>query len=242
MRVIPGWLSVPNSADDGKPNFHGLAVSSGRNRNLRIPLNVQLCCRQLLEVGAGVYQRSAKSAITGRAASGQQRATQPATQRSSPSPRAPFALFHTKRGERVGVRDAVAMGSSPYCLHLICFYIACARESAAGNARQKDAIVNNMDLTPLALRTGGANPSPLQGWEPWVWGFGPGACAARLSSDVPAGTVANSRVVNAREWLRQPAQREMAAGTQAQLQDRRNAHGRLGSPRSFFLVASMAGN
>jgi hypothetical protein len=28
-------------------------------------------------------------------------------QRSSPSPRAPFALFHTKRGERAGVRGAV---------------------------------------------------------------------------------------------------------------------------------------
>jgi hypothetical protein len=51
-------------------------------------------CRQVLELGVGGYQRSAIKR--------QQRATQPATQRSPPSPRAPFALFHTKRGERAG--------------------------------------------------------------------------------------------------------------------------------------------
>jgi hypothetical protein len=55
------------------------------------------------------------SDITGRAVSRLQRATQSATERSPPSPRALFALFHTKRGERGGVRGKDHVLPPSYC-------------------------------------------------------------------------------------------------------------------------------
>jgi hypothetical protein len=96
------------------PNWHGARGtalrrgwwlrSAGYTRAQRCNSECRQCSRWVLE-----FIRGQRSQFTGRAASGPQRATQPATQRSPPSPRAAFALFHTKRGERAGVRGAIAI-------------------------------------------------------------------------------------------------------------------------------------
>jgi hypothetical protein len=70
--------------------------------------------RQMLEVVLE-FISGQTSDITGRAVSRLQRATQSATERSPPSPRALFALFHTKRGERGGVRGKDHVLPPSYC-------------------------------------------------------------------------------------------------------------------------------